>query len=469
VRIEPRELQTARTLLVWALCRVAHGPNAWLDLETFLADLWAATGEETVNFYWSSYTWMPAFALSRDKARISADAPRRRAFWLDTEGAWMANALLSTLVHLGLVERGSAGPSPEEHPCFRLTRLGQAVFGAPELAGVESKQEPKFLTVQPNHEIVVYLDSADAGAVWPLAQMARRSPSAGGRVQTFALTRDSVYEALESGLTLEQMRHFLVEHSRTGLPANVAQSLTEWGRKREALVVRTEVALGVFPPGGPSPFPDSPKARPVGDGCMLLPKTAARGFHRGLVVDHQAFPRPLWRVDEEGQVSVMDEADSVTLARLGQFADPSAAGWKITAASVRRAREWGIPAEQLLGWLQDHLANALSPLVETALRNWSSPAGVFLGNLRMLQVPQPQACAMMRTSQRFQALLLGHIPPDWFIIRAEKSEELEQLLKELGFAVSSSYRLPPSMEGGATVAGPRRRTSGRRSRKGSPA
>lgn len=464
-RIEPRALRTARELLAWALSRVAQGTNEWLDLETFLTDLWAATGEEAINFYWSHFSWKPDFAAARGKDRITADKPRRLAFWLDTEGTWAANALLGTLAHLGLIEHGVCTSRSQQRPCFRLTGLGQAVFGAPERAASEPAYEAKFLTVQPNHEILAYLDMADPRAVWPLAQMARRVSAAGERVQTFALNRESVYQALESGLTPEAIRDFLSRHSKTSLPDLVAHSLTEWGRKREALIFRTGVTLGAGPPGSTSPFTGMTKARAVADPFVLLPPTAARGVKGCLVRNHHVFSRPTWQVDEEGRVQVTDAADSVCLARLGQFADPEGKSWGITAASVGRARAHGIPAEQILGWLEDHLSHELPPVIETAIRNWSNPAGVFLGELVMLQVGQPQAYEMIRDSPRFRPLLLGAIPPNWFVVRQDKRPELEQQLTELGFAVGASWKQSAIPEQNKTAESALRESPGRKSRK----
>lgn len=458
VRIEPGKLRKARELLVWALCRLAHAPEEWWDLETFLADLWSVAGEE-VDFYWHGYSWEPEFKAARGKDNIPAGPARSYAFWLDDEGTWVANALLGTLAYLGLVERGQSGSRQKVRYCFRLTRLGKAVFGAPELARTEHEHDPKFLTVQPNFEVLLYLDRADASAVWPLAQMARRVSSASGLVQTFALTRESVYQALESGLKVEEIRRFLLEHSKTGLPANVDQSLAEWGQKREALVLRTDVLIGAFPPGDRTAAQQFPKGRPLSDQFLLLPRTAARHHQGHPLLNHRAIARPVWRVEEDGRVSVQTGADAVALARLGQFADPDGNGWKITAASVRRAREHGISAEQILGWLEDHLANALPAMLETAIRNWSSPGKVFLDNLILLQVHQPQACAMILASQEFQPLLLGHVPPNWFIVRPERREELERLLAELGFSVGGSYKLTGLSEEEPS------RTEGRRERK----
>ena len=465
VRIEPAKLRTARELIVWALCRAAHGTGDWLDLETFLADLWTATGQETIDFFWGNYSWDPEFQRARGKNAISADAARRLAYWLDDEGTWAANAIMGTLARLALVERGG-GTGATGRPCFRLTPLGAAVFGAPELAATEPDLESKFLTVQPNHEVVVYLNVADAGAVWPLARMARRVSSAAGVVQTFALTRESVYQAQESGLEVDEIRRFLLEHSRTGLPDNVAHSLAEWGRRREALVLRTGVALGAWPPGQADRPPVASKGRRIGDQFTLLPRGASRGVKGLLVRDNENRPIPSWQVDEDGRVEVGKDADAVALARLGQFADPDGRGWKITAASVRRAHGRGVSADQILGWLHDHLKNELPAVVEAAIRNWCGPTNVFLGDLAMLQVRQPQACATIRSSRRFRPLLLGHVPPDWFIVRPEKRAELEQLLTELGFSLGGSYQLTPAAEADKIAAGSRPARSGRRSRKG---
>ncbi len=438
-RIEPDKLRTARELLVWGLCRVAHGRGDWLDLETFLSDLWSAAGE-SMDFYWSSYSWKPGFHQARDKDKIPVGQERLRAFWLDRQGTWAANALLGTLAYLGLVEHGESGEGRKIRYSFRLTSLGQAVFGAPERTLTEPEHDPKFLTVQPNHEVFLYLDAADPSAVWPLAQMARRVSSGGGLVQTFALTRESVYQALESGLTGETIRHFLLDHSKTGLPANVEDSLKEWSQKREALILRTDVVLGAFAPDDAAAPQKFPRGRHLSDRLVLLPGTATRQHKEYPLRNHQAIAHPVWHLEEDGRVRVLKKADAIALARLSQFADQDGQGWKITAHSVRRARDHGIQAEQILGWLEEHLANALPAVMETAIRNWSSPGKASLGEQIVLQVPHPQACAMILASEQFRPLLLGHVPPNWFLVRPEKREDLERLLKDLGFALGGSFQ-----------------------------
>ncbi len=458
-RIEPASLHRAKEELVWALSRVAHRTGDWLDLETFLIDLGSATAPDASRIYWHNFTWNPDFRLARSKASLGVGPQRMLAYWLDSEGVWAANALMGTLTYLGLIERGHTEPDSKDRPCFRLTPVGQAVFGAPERGMVAAESEAKFLTVQPNHEVLVYLDVADASAVWPLAQMGERTSAPGSRAQTFALTRESVYRALESGLGVDRIEQFLRAHSRTGLPDNVAQSLREWGQKREALVLRSGLTLGACPPGQGNLLPSAAREHRLGDQFVLLPKGTARSGRGCVVIDHHLRePSRSWQVDEEGHLRLVAKNNAVALARLRQFADPVGSDWHITAASVGRARERGIPADQILGWLQSYTGDAIPALMETAIHNWTDGGQVFFGPLLMLQVRQPQACAMIRASPRFQPFLAGHIPPDWFLVRPEKQGELEQLLQELGFSLGGTWKLT---EGSAALPG-RQARRGRR-------
>src|SRR5439155_1160083 len=106
VRIEPAKLARARELLAWALSGVAHASDGWLDLETFLRDLWRASQKNAIDFYCNDFAWNPEFEMARKKEQYPAGNDRMLAFWLASEAIWAANAIMVTLVTLGLVERG---------------------------------------------------------------------------------------------------------------------------------------------------------------------------------------------------------------------------------------------------------------------------------------------------------------------------------------------------------------------------
>jgi Helicase conserved C-terminal domain len=445
LRVDPKSMAAARELLAWALSLVAQGPNQWLELDTFLADFWSLTSEHTFSFYHRNYTWNPNLAEAQAKDRLPPGSEHQRAIWMTDVGIWVANAILVTFFHLGLVERGNLPSARDCRYCFRLTGLGRAVFGAPEIGKEEKSFTIKFLTVQPNHEIVAYLDGADPKKVWPLAHLTRPASSTSGPVRTLTLTRLSVYAALESGMPAGEIREFLAEHSKSGLPANVAQSLVEWTRKHEALVIRTGVTLQVCSDEPNEKRVSQGEGQKVGDHFLLLHQQSLPSRPHSSVWDHQSQPKPSWEISEEGFVRVGKGAEAVALARLSQFADPVSGGWQITAASVQRARERGIPVEQILIWIDAHQRKELPPLVEMAIRNWASPGVIFIGPLVMMQVPQPQAYEAIRSSERFRPLVVDYLPPHWFIIHPEKHGEVVQLLQDLGFTFAASFF--PSAEG----------------------
>ena len=109
--------------------------------------------------------------MARKKEQYPGRDDRLLAFWLADEAVWAANAIMVTLATLGLVERGHT-TDKKFRPCFRLTELGRAVFGAPEVEAAQRPGDARFLTVQPNLEVVAYLESADARQVCTLSRFA---------------------------------------------------------------------------------------------------------------------------------------------------------------------------------------------------------------------------------------------------------------------------------------------------------
>ena len=440
VRIEPSRLAHARELLVWALCAVAHAPSCWLDLETFLRDLWQKTRETEINFYWWSYSWDPEFEMGKKREQYHAGDQRMLAFWLAAAAVWAANALMVTLPTLGLVERGQT-TGKDGRPCFRLTELGRVVFGAPEVEAAPKSVNAHFLTVQPNLEVVAYLDSADARQVCTLSRFAASASRADSPVQTFELRRDSLYRALEFGMTLDEVRAFLIEHGKTELPANVERMLADWAGRRESLILRTKVILAW------GPLDSQTRGRALNNNVFLLPSTTAKivalGFSGWTILDHEDKPERTWTTDELGSMRTSSD-HSISRLRLARIADCTATGWQITQQSVRRARLGGMTTEQILGWLGDHVKGGVPSLLEVAVRNWTSRQDVKLGQVQLLRIMQPQAKEALLQSATFRPFLVGHIPPEWFLIRDEHLSEVRGLLERLGFTIGDSLE-PPSL------------------------
>lgn len=436
-RINPRALKRAREMLVWALTRVAHnGTDDWLDLETFLLDLHAAAGERAIDFYWHGFAWHPQFPSAAGREKVPAGPERMRAFWMDREGVWAANALLSTLVHIGVLERGKNGGSGTECWSFRLTDVGKAVFGAPEVTFKMAAVSDKCLTVQPNHDVLLYLDAADGEAISILGRIASQE-SATGIVQTFKLTRESVYGALEGGMAPAVIESFLSSRSRSGLPANVAQSLSEWSRKRESLVVRSEVAVEFLAGSSAS------HGRALGSHLFLSTPQAAHKVAKNLGVGIETKdPRPDWKVDEHGIISPNRPMSAIGGARLRRFAEFIDGTWRLSPRSVHAAQELGITAEQIVGWLTVHTGAAVPPVLALAIRNWAGGrAKVFLDRVVLLQVNDSTSFAALNQSERLRSHIKGVLAPGTFVVTDEGRKEAITLLRDLGFSLDADCRL----------------------------
>ena len=104
---------------------------------------------------------------------------------------------------------------------FRLTDSGRAVFGAPEVAPPSEPAERRCLVIQPNFDVVAYLEQADARTAGILGRIAESDSAHSGPIQTFRLTQASVYQAEESGLSHTQIVDFLRRHGQPEPPANV--------------------------------------------------------------------------------------------------------------------------------------------------------------------------------------------------------------------------------------------------------
>jgi len=407
-------------------------------LETFLRDLWCATQKDTIDFCCGSFAWNPEFEMARKREQYHAGEDRMLAFWLASEAVWAANAIMVTLVTLGLVERGKTAGG-KIRPCFRLTELGRVVFGAPEIEALQKPGESRFLTVQPNLEIVAYLESADARQICTLNRFATGTPRATGPVQTFKLRRESLYAALESGMTLDEVRRFLTAHGKTELPANVNHMLAEWAGRRESLVLRTKVVLAL------GPAETRTRSRALNGNVFLLPsmtvKIAAKEFAGCTILDHEDKPERTWTTDELGSLTT-NSGHSISQMRLARIADRTATGWQITQKSVARARLSGMTADQILEWLGGHLTSEVPALLEMAVRNWTGRQGVKLSQAQLLRIVQPQAKEALLHSATFRPFLAGHIPPEWFLIQEDHLNEVRELLERLGFTIGDSLDPP---------------------------
>ena len=348
-----------------------------------------------------------------------------------------------TLHELGLIERGTL----KKQPHFRLTPLGRQVFGAPEIRTTSETTSRKFLVVQPNFDVTVYLREMDGRDLQQILPFLNRTSTTGGEVQGFRLERERVYQALEQGLTVEEIRQRLTTHAREAIPQVVERALSEWSGKRESLTLRRKVGVLL---AKPKDFPKPTKgAAEIGPGTLLVSATVAalkKRFPKADGIDHAKLPNPNGMVTAEGELEFpkADTLDTVAKARLLTLAEAGKTGqWVITAQSIKQAATLGIPAAQTIAWLTVMLleGNSVPPILATAIRNWTKSPKVFFGSLCVVQIPDAHDYSAVCHSEIFAPMIVGILPPYWIVFHADHGSAVEEMLEAYGFNLAGTPKL----------------------------
>jgi hypothetical protein len=352
--------------------------------------------------------------------------------------------LMVTLVALGLVERARLGGDASALHAFRLTNSGRAVFGAPEVAPPKEPAERRCLVIQPNFDVVAYLEQADAHTAGILGRIAESDSAHSGPIQTFRLTQASVYQAEESGLSHAQIVDFLRRHGQPEPPANVLRSLEDWSGKRESMSLRSGLTiLGFATAEERHAYLAGHRGTACGDRFVIAsggvdqpPKSKLSGY---LASDHAAGIRRTFELDEQGFFHTNEPIDLVQAARLRRIAWPTATGWRLTTNSMRQAAAGGLKPGVVHRWLKDHLTGPAPPLMAVAIDAWlrvGKNQPFELGEAVLLYVPDQNQFRAIATSPRLRPFLAGSPGPYWLFVKRATRKELANALEELGFTLS---------------------------------
>ncbi len=149
------------------------------------------------------------------------------ASWERVEGAFIREVVARTLNWFGLVQMNEPGDA------FRLLPLGAAVLDAK--AAPPEEPQPRPIIVQPNFEILVHAEAAQADVyrLEDFADLVKRD-----LVSTYTVTRNSLRHNLEAGDNVEAALEFLQAASGRAVPQNVVYTLREWAGQYGQIKVR---------------------------------------------------------------------------------------------------------------------------------------------------------------------------------------------------------------------------------------
>jgi hypothetical protein len=452
-----------RAALILALGALPD-PTAWYRLADLSTAIFGRLGEHY------SLTYLTPFYATYNTTPEQVEKKRQewqqqlRKSWQRTEMPWVLSAMTGALVHLGLVEiAGAPGKQAAVPTFFCLTPLGRAVLydvlrGQPPAAGVAPTVPQRLPAgrcwiVQPNFDVVVYLDQASATQLAFIERVAERKPSSGATI-LYHLTRDTVYAALESGIAASTLCDTLRAASTYPLPDNVRQMLDEWAARRERLTVYRTADLVEFADQATRDaalVSRSLVGAPVGERFVVL-SAPHRGQPTALqtsrTVDYLAAPVRCIQVAEDGAVHIRrTHADLLVGGEVTAWADPGtdAEHWRITRASIQRAVKAGWTAERILDNLAQRSQQSVPALLLVAIRAWAGeralPGAVAVASDVLLQIADPAVAHAVAGSTLLQPYLRGQLGSQTFLVRHDMAAELQRQLAELGLQVGSDLLL----------------------------
>jgi hypothetical protein len=451
------ELLGGRLALTLALSALPVNEDAFFSIEDFDQALFDRIGEE---FSLDYRPGRPYFSFSstaeQKKQELAQWRTKLRADWKKHVSPWLVSALTTWLYFLGLVELATENGALAG---FRLTDLGRACFH-PELRNLplpaesESADQPVWV-VQPNFDIVAYLDRASPSQLAFLERHAERKQTYQHTAQ-YRLTRESVYRGLESGTTLAGLLESLQAGFHNELPQNVAVELREWAALRERITLRVTASLLEFPTARDlqEAIAQGLSGKPVGERFLLLENAVDQVQAVGLAatrIDYaQSLPKHV-TIAENGKIYVRQKShDVIVHAQLDQWAERLADfEWQLSANSVLAQVKLGRKITELLGLLKERSTAPLPPLLEIALRSWAGEKhSVELDAVIVLHCPQEQLFQAILTSQIMRPFLKGYLPPSLFFIDKKQAATFRAKLDWLGCTVSDDLKIIPV--GGST-------------------
>src|SRR5215471_4427309 len=154
--------------------------------------------------------------------------------------AWIPSFLLGVAHQLRFVQ---AAKDANGEWLVRLSALGRGLMGLGESPALETPFQQTLL-VQPNLEIIAYRQGLTPALIAKLTKFAQWKNL--GAACILQLEPQSIYRALESGLTFAALLQCLEQHGTRPTPQTVIESLRTWADKRERLTVYPAAALLEF-------------------------------------------------------------------------------------------------------------------------------------------------------------------------------------------------------------------------------
>lgn len=392
-------------------------------------------------------------------ARLPADAwaapadleewiASRHPFWASEsmrpsrQKPWLASFLLGVAFPLRLLQT-TAGP--EEGWLVRLSPTGRWLLGLTKQPQLEVSF-PQTLTVQPNLEIIAFRQGLTPGLIAHLSRFATWKSL--GAACTLQLEPGSVYRALESGETFDSLRLVLERHATRALPSAVLDSLRTWADKRDRITIYPAAALLEFDSAADlnDAFARGLLAERIADHMAVVASESAvdyRHFRLTGTRDYSLPPDKCATVEPDGVTIVVDatRSDLMLETELPRFAEaitgPPGAGrrYRLTPASLTRARNTGMMPTTLEAWFQQRCGQPMPPAAQLLMMAGQTPPVEFRRHL-VLHVATEEIADGLEQWPETRGLIAERLGPTALGVAEQNRGALRERLAELGIATT---------------------------------
>jgi hypothetical protein len=360
----------------------------------------------------------------------------------DLESHPVSISLLTIIYQLRMVQVGKA---QNAEWVIRLSPIGRWLLGIgsmPVLPAVPSQT----LLVQPNLEIVAYRQGLTPGLIERLSCFAAWKSL--GAACLLQVQPETVYRALESGLTLPNIQQTLEQSSTRSVPPAVLEMLRTWTAKRDRLSIYPSGTLFEF--AQPDDLNDAlarglPATRLSERLAVVASESAVdfRHFRLSGTRDYALPPEKCVDVDSDGVTLTIDpeRSDLLVETELRRFAEllsqPGNNGkrqYRITSASLTVGQDGGLGIHSLEEWFQQRTGRSLSPAVRLLLTAPYQPAAELKQQL-VLHVASSEVADGLLQLPETRTLLHDRLGPKSLAIAPEHVEELRRRIEQLGLTI----------------------------------
>ena len=435
---------SARFMLYYGLMTLPTDTHQFFDLAEFDQALFERVGGSF------SFDYIPprmSFYEQKNypekyKTHEADRLKRIRNNWLATETVWMKQAFSSWLYFLGIVELQL---TDNDLSGLRLTPLGRDLLH-PHLAtpqeNLDAPTGPVWI-IQPNFDIVVYLDRATPQQLVFLEKHTERT-QVQQHIAQYRLTRNSVYQGLEQGTALETLIAELKTGADGKLPQNVQVDLQEWGALRDQMTLYESTNLVEFPDetARQTMLNSGMRGTLIGDRFLLMPKMAPSYKKQltdfGWVNYSHPLPRCL-SVNEVGLIKIkQDYGDLLLESQLAKWAEKvDDRRWRLTQATVSSAIKSKARLDDLFSFLNTRLqVRRLPAMLELTLKAWGrKKVRVDMGAITVIRCSDIQVFRAITKSRKLKRYIKGVIGSNLILIHQDKIEALRTELEWSGIIV----------------------------------